>query len=715
METYEFEKEQIPSLNLGRFYHLIHEKHKTLYGDNGANNIRDNIEETFKSCLHQCLNNPNNPNVLLVGKVQSGKTSNLELFTALAFDNGFDLVVIYGGYDDSLLKQTTDRFKKTFDISNDIDYSNSDPVIFSSNDSTTLLNVTDENIADFLEAKKPIFLVSMKRPAAMKKINKLLKDIDRTKIKSFIIDDEGDQASLNTEKNKKESSSATYAEICEMKDLLSNPLYLSVTATPQANIFLDEISRLRPASVRLIEPGVGYCGANDYHLNEDFSVVDISSNPSDADAVMEGIPESLRKALCHYFVASAILYDRGIKDSDMIIHTHRTINEHTLIYTQIDQLISNYQENIKYNQLDEMNSLFGELESIYSEYFEHESKVNPFEKIKPYVQYVIKRIHVILKNSTGKSTQGNESLHQYRIHIGGDLLQRGLTFKHLVTTYFLRWAKSGGNMDTNLQRARWFGYRNKYIDLCRLFTIEDIAKEFTNLAQMENDLWHQFYQVQEGTKKIDELIVLAEDTLQKATRKNVVTYSKITFKQQWSCQKLGVFDQKIVIDNNREIDRLKTLCKWEETRNGRKNKDAVTAHYSKIPTEKFIELIEKIKGVFESEPFNMAALKGNLKKYAEVNLILMDKNESRKRSFYSDNTIKVLQQGADSTDKTKVNYLGDSEVFINEGEVNVQIHRVIPKKRDLNNEECVLTDLEQYMFAINFPKSVDYYVRGKNV
>ena len=715
MESYEFERSQVASLNLGNFYRLIHGKHKTLYGDNGANNIRDNIEETFKSCLIQCQNNPNNPNVLLVGKVQSGKTSNLELFTALAFDNGFDLVVIYGGYDNSLLKQTTDRFKKTFDIPNEIDYSNSDPVIFSSDDSTTLLNVTDENIADFLDANKPIFLVSMKRLAAMRKINKLLKGIDRTKIKPFIIDDEGDQASLNTEKNKKEAASATYAEICEMKDLLSNPLYLSVTATPQANIFLDEISRLRPASVRLIEPGVGYCGANDYHLRDDFPLVDISSNPLDADAIMEGIPESLRRALCHYFIASAILYDRGIKDSDMIIHTHRTINEHAVIYTQIEQLISNYQENIKYNQFDELKTLFDELGLLYNEYFKYESKIVPFEKLKPHIPYVIKRIHVILKNSTGKSTQGNESLHQYRIHIGGDLLQRGLTFKHLVTTYFLRWAKSGGNMDTNLQRARWFGYRNKYIDICRLFTIEDIAKEFTNLAQMENDLWHQFYQVQEGTKKNDDLIVLAEDTRQKATRKNVATYSRISFKQQWNCQKQGIFDHNIVLENNTEIDKFKEMYKWEETRNGRKNNDAVTAHFAKIPTEQFINLIEKVKLIFECEPFNIAALKENLTHYATINLILMDKNTSRKRSFFSDNTIKVLQQGADNTDNTKVNYLGDSEVFINKDEVNIQIHKIIPKKRDRNNEECILTDYEQYMFAINFPKPTDYFARVKNV
>ena len=93
----------------------------------------------------------------------------------------------------------------------------------------------------------------------------------------------------------------------------------------------------------------------------------------------------------------------------------------------------------------------------------------------------------------------------------------------------------------------------------------------------------------------------------------------------------------------------------------------------------------------------------------------MDKNESRKRSFYSDNTIKVLQQGADNKDKTKANYLGDSEVYINEDEVNVQIHTVVPKKQGCNNGEEILTDFEQYMFAIYIPKSVDYFVRGKNV
>lgn len=714
METYEFKKQdKDEALSLGKYFNLIYGKHKKQYGESGAKNIYENIEETFKHCLHQIHQNPQNPNVLLVGKVQSGKTSNLELFTALAFDNGFNLVVIYGGYDNSLLKQTTTRFINTFDIPTEINYSDSSPVIFSSDDSTTLLNVTDEIITDLLEMRKPVFLVSMKRPAAMRKINKLLEKIDRTKIKSFIIDDEGDQASLNTEKNKAEDASATYQEICRMKDLLSNPLYLSVTATPQANIFLNDYSRLKPSSIRLIEPGKGYCGAEVYHLSEDSDVVDFTLDPSDADALADEMPISLKKALYHYFLASAVLYVRGIKDSDMIIHTHRTVNEHEKIYNRVSQVILNYQDNIKYNQASEIQTLVSELEDYFILSFPKTKDSVLFSDIKDVViEQVIPRIHIILKNSAGKTTQGNESSHRYKIHIGGDLLQRGLTFKHLVTTYFLRWAKNGGNMDTNLQRARWFGYRSEYIDVCKIFTVEEIAEEFTNLAQMEEDLWNQFYQVQEGIKKIDDILILGDNTKQKPTRKNVVDFAKISFKQQWNCQKQGVFDEQMIKKNNGLLEKLKSICSLYETRKGRKKEDSVTAHFAVISSSVFLNFMEQTEGIFSNPPFDESALKVVLQKVQKINLIFMDKKEARKRTFYSDGKIKVLQQGADNIDKEKANYLGDTEVLIDADEINIQVYKVVPKKMKSENEEQILENFEQFMYAVFIPDACDYYVRG---
>ena len=180
------------------------------YGETGANNIVQNIVETYKSIQLQLADPNKNNNVLLVGKVQSGKTSNLEMLTALAFDNGYNILVIYGGYDTSLLKQTTDRFKETFGVVGDVTYDDEGPAIFTTDDSNQILSIDDEIMTDLLENNKPVIFVSMKRPVAMRKINALFGRLDKSKFKAFIIDDEGDQASLNTAKDKIKNASATY-------------------------------------------------------------------------------------------------------------------------------------------------------------------------------------------------------------------------------------------------------------------------------------------------------------------------------------------------------------------------------------------------------------------------------------------------------------------------------------------------------------------------
>ena len=132
------------------------------------------------------------------------------------------------------------------------------------------------------------------------------------------------------------------------------------------------------------------------------------------------------------------------------------------------------------------------LETVKKEFEEVYKKMFKKEVISQYefddvwqiiIDITIKRVRVILKNSTGQVTQALEEMRRHKIYIGGDLLQRGVTFPNLVTTYFSRWAKDGGNMDTNLQRARWFGYREKYIDICKIFTTSEISREFTNLSE----------------------------------------------------------------------------------------------------------------------------------------------------------------------------------------------------------------------------------------
>lgn len=717
MEQYEYmQNGNSFSIVEGDYYNKIYSKHVSSYGEKGANNIRDNIVTTFAEAMKQLEDPSKNNNMLLVGKVQSGKTSNLELFTALAFDNGYNLVVIYGGYDNTLLNQTDTRFRKSFDIPNEIGYSDSSPAVFTSDDGEQLLSVDDEIIEDLLDLKKPIFIISMKRPVAMSKVNSLLSKIDKSNLKGFVIDDEGDQASLNTKKDKANDSSATYAEIVRMKNLLNDPLYISVTATPQANIFLNEFSALRPDSIRLIEPGDGYCGAESYHLYNSFGCESIEIVPDDdQEELSDGyMPASLKLAIYHYFIASAIMSKRGCPTSEMIIHSHRNVSNHSDIYNCIDNFVQQFKDDISNDDVDSLKTRIKEMSDCYDRIFPKDVKEQYTldELIPELYDKIVCRTYVILKNSIGKATQATESLRKHKIYIGGDLLQRGVTFPHLVTTYFLRWAADGGNMDTNLQRARWFGYRRAYIDLCKVFTTEMIAREFTTLSEAESDLWEQFYAVQNEEMKIEDLLVRADNTKQRPTRKNVVNVQTVSFKSKWIKQRVGIFDGVQVQVNNDIVDSLKSSLTLESTSEGR-NDGNESAQYAIVKKNVLSDLIDQIQAVFNMEPFERRSLKELLKDFSEIPVIFMRGCESsgRKRSFYSSNKIYALHQGSDNKDPSKVVYRGDSFVVVDNNKVNIQIHKIVPMVRSSEGYK-ERSEFTQYMFAIYIPKGKTYFMRG---
>lgn len=690
----------------GPYYNKVYQKHIESYGDIGANNIRDNIMSTFRESQKQYYDPGRNNNMLLVGMVQSGKTSNLELFTAIAFDNGYNMVVIYGGYDNTLLSQTMTRFKKTFDIPNETNYGSDAPIVFSSDDSAQILSVDNEIIEDLLEAKKPIFVISMKRPAAMSKVNKLLSQVDTKYLKAFIIDDEGDQASLNTKKNKAKDASTTYREITRMKDYLSEPLYLSVTATPQANIFLDKFSKLKPDNIRLIEPGKGYCGAESYHLC-DSEVVEIIK---DEDLTAGQLSSTLKMAISHYLIASAIMLRRGEKTSDMIVHSHRNVSDHSEIYTYIDGYIQAFKDAIKYSD-DSLPHRKEELLKFYKRLFSRDIQEEyPYEELFLDIYKVVNRTYIILKNSAGKITQANENLRKHKIYIGGDLLQRGVTFPKLVTTYFTRWANDGGNMDTNLQRARWFGYRASYIDICKIFTTETIAREFTTLSEIEADLWEQFYLIQNGEMNISDILIQAENTQQKPTRKNASSYKTVSFKNRWIKQRVGIFDLNQIKVNNELIEEIVSKLELKKTSVGRK--DGVPhAKFGIANKQQISLLVDQIQSVFDLEPFERKPLNNLLNDETQIPIILLGfENGGRKRSFYQDNKIYALHQGADSKERDKINYQGDSFVIVDKDHVNIQIHKIVPK-RHVGNIVEDQPEYMQYMFAIYIPKERKYFVR----
>ncbi|MDO9354950.1 MAG: Z1 domain-containing protein, partial [Solirubrobacteraceae bacterium] len=75
------------------------------------------------------------------------------------------------------------------------------------------------------------------------------------------------------------------------------------------------------------------------------------------------------------------------------------------------------------------------------------------------------------------------------IAIGGDKLSRGLTLEGLTVSYFLR---SSRMYDTLMQMGRWFGYKEKYLDLCRLYTTPELATWFQHIATATEELRLEF-------------------------------------------------------------------------------------------------------------------------------------------------------------------------------------------------------------------------------
>jgi len=75
------------------------------------------------------------------------------------------------------------------------------------------------------------------------------------------------------------------------------------------------------------------------------------------------------------------------------------------------------------------------------------------------------------------------------IAIGGDKLSRGLTLEGLSVSYFLRASKM---YDTLMQMGRWFGYRPGYVDLCRLFTSEELNEWFRHITIASEELRSDF-------------------------------------------------------------------------------------------------------------------------------------------------------------------------------------------------------------------------------
>ncbi|WP_317189673.1 Z1 domain-containing protein, partial [Escherichia coli] len=104
---------------------------------------------------------------------------------------------------------------------------------------------------------------------------------------------------------------------------------------------------------------------------------------------------------------------------------------------------------------------------------------------------VIENVSVRMINGTAKDAldYSDSATGLKVIAIGGDKLARGLTLEGLCTSYFLRASRM---YDTLMQMGRWFGYRQGYLDVCRLYTTDELIEWFEHIADASEELREEF-------------------------------------------------------------------------------------------------------------------------------------------------------------------------------------------------------------------------------
>lgn len=443
---------------------------------------------------------------LVVGYVQSGKTLSFTTAIALAHDNGFRLVVLLTGTKTNLHGQTTKRIRRDLDTDRQASpwlvLSNPDSSSSSAEDLAAALRagpLGDSNnpFLDGLRRPRTALLTVMKNTNRIDKVADLLKGlpargIDPNDLSVLIVDDEADQAGLNTKAaaDDEEEPSATYRAIRDLRAALPRHTYLEYTATPQAPLLLNVLDTLAPDYVEVLTPGKGYTGGELFFVEERDRFVETIPEAEAAECLSDepdGPPETLMKSIASFTLAGMLMSSaREASPASMLVHPSHTKETHERFARWVRAILESWTD-----MLDEGGVAADELANRYFAPAYRDLTGNDldeqYQKIVAALPHIMPLIQTRVVNSAGATREIKFNNHRFWILVGGNKLDRGYTVEGLVTTYMPR-GIGGGQADTIQQRARFFGYKAAYADLCRAWLTDESAHQYTRYVEHETHL-----------------------------------------------------------------------------------------------------------------------------------------------------------------------------------------------------------------------------------
>lgn len=504
---------------------------------------------------------------LLLGDVQSGKTATYTAICNKAADANYKVIIVLAGMMENLRVQTQERLdaefvgkesKYTLDKKADNEIRNH-PVGVGK-----IQNDSEKQIACFTSVATDFNKVTLQQLGlslsnlngtalfVVKKNKSVLNNLYKWLLENnashedglidlplLLIDDEADNASINTNPPEDKNPTAINAAIRNILNCFKQASYIGITATPFANIFInpddetDEATRdLFPKDFLTVLPTPeNYIGAdrlfgsgntdewdknsenrNLGEFNEALIPIENTEQESfyyfkhkkDIAYNLTDIPHSMKEAIRYFVLVTAISdYRRDYTEHrSMLVNVSRF----TIVQNQTADIIEGFLNKIKldlenYSQLPiiesmKINNIF-QLYEVWNKYnLAKAIGIEWAEFLEKYLYKAARRIEVRSVNQSSGATALD--YHNYKdigmrvIAVGGNSLSRGLTLEGLIVSYFYR---NTMMYDTLLQMGRWFGYRPGYEDLFKVWMAEDTIDWYGYITDAINELKQELYKM----------------------------------------------------------------------------------------------------------------------------------------------------------------------------------------------------------------------------
>lgn len=526
------------------------------------------VEETT-SILSECVDPRQADEVntgLVIGYVQSGKTLSFTGLAALARDNQYRLVILLAGTTNNLVEQSHSRLKDDLDIEGTREWK-----LFSTQQKgfqQSELDRVNMELARWRRGNpraRTILIVSMKQHQHLDNLATLLSDSDLSDVPTLIIDDEGDQAGINT-RAKQDEESTTYSRIVELRRLFPHHSYLLYTATPQAPLLISRIDTLSPDFGCVLTPGSKYVGGQEFFVegaSQYIEPIPLGDVPDKNDPPHEP-PKSLLAALRDYFVGVAIGLleedDQQGRNRSMMIHPAVPKDEHLMFARWVKLTKENWSVILQDEHHEDYDELVAAFQASARELFKTYNTEFTFDDVLSVLFDAIEETAVVELNTREKNRipsidwKGEYSW----ILVGGIGLDRGFTVEGLTVSYMPR-STGVGNADNIQQRARFFGYKKGYLGLCRIYLTTENIDAFTDYVKHEESIRGSIRRHLEDGKTLKEWrrTYFLDQSL-KPTRSSVILLEMYQSKGRggWIIPDHPFEDSEIVAENREVMDEI---------------------------------------------------------------------------------------------------------------------------------------------------------------